>query len=186
VERQREKELIAAAQGGNAHAFSQLYHAYVDKIYRYILFRVESVETAQDLTSEVFLKMVEGLPTYQDRAIPLLVWLYRIAHARVVDHYRRSRRKAMQENIEDIQIGVDAELDTPLQEGYTARQIRTALATLTEGQRRVIELRFMRGRSLEETARELRKSVDAVKAMQYRALQALGAALQRQGFDPDE
>lgn len=186
MERQREKRLIAAAKAGDSRAFGLLYRAYADKIYRYILFRVESVEVAQDLTSEVFLKMVESLPGYQERGIPLLVWLYRIAHARVVDHYRRSRRKAMQEDIEDIQIGVDAELDTPLQDGYTADQIRAAIGTLTEGQRQVIEWRFMRGQSLEVTAKALSKTVDAVKAMQYRALQALGAALQKQGFTPEE
>lgn len=94
MKRQREQALIRAAQRGDQNAFAALYRAYVDKIYRYIFFRVESTQTAEDLTAEVFLRMVEGLPNYEDRNTPLLVWLYRIAHARVIDHYRRYRRTA--------------------------------------------------------------------------------------------
>lgn len=186
VERKREKALIAAAKAGKSRALGLLYHAYVDKIYRYILFRVESIETAQDLTSDVFLKMVEGLPKYEDRAIPFLVWLYRIAHARVIDHYRRSKRMAGREDLESVQIGIDAELDNPLQDEYTSTQLQAALLTLTEGQREVIVLRFIEGLSLEATSKVVNKSVDAVKAMQYRALQAMGNALRRQGFHRDD
>ncbi len=183
VNRQRERALIQAAQQGDSRAFASLYRAYVDKIYRYIYYRVDSTETAEDLTSEVFLRMLEGMSTYQDRAVPLLVWLYRIAHARVIDHYRRSRRT--NENIEKIELGVDVDLDGPLVSAYRTGQLQEALLTLTDGQRQVIILRFIEGYNLETTARILGKTVDAVKAMQYRALQALGQALARQGFKTD-
>lgn len=65
MKRQREQALIRAAQRGDQNAFAALYRAYVDKIYRYIFFRVESTQTAEDLTAEVFLRMVEGLPNYE-------------------------------------------------------------------------------------------------------------------------
>jgi RNA polymerase sigma-70 factor (ECF subfamily) len=185
VNRQRERTLIQAAQQGDSRAFATLYRANVDKIYRYIYYRVDSVETAEDLTSEVFLRMLEGLPTYQDRAVPLLVWLYRIAHARVIDHYRRSRRTSQNENIEKLELGVDPDLDASLISAYRSDQLQAALLTLTDGQRQVIVLRFIEGYNLENTAKILGKTVDAIKAMQYRALQALGQALNRQGFKSD-
>lgn len=180
MNRQREKALIQAAQRGDRRAFAELYRACVDKIYRYIYYRVDSEETAEDLTSEVFVRMLEGLPTYEDRAAPLLVWLYRIAHARVVDHYRRSRRHV--EDLDAIEIGIEPDMDEPLLHDYRADQIRMAITTLTDSQRQVIIMRFIEGYNLETTARILSKTVDAIKALQYRALQALGQALQRQGF----
>ncbi len=102
--------LIRAAQRGDEQAFGELYNAYVHDIYRYILYRVGHSETAQDLTAEVFLRVVEGLIRYQDRQIPLLAWLYRIAHARVIDYYRHMRRTGEPEDIDTVELsrqGID-------------------------------------------------------------------------------
>lgn len=183
MDRQREQALIKAAQRGDQNAFAALYRAYVDKIYRYILFRVESVQTAEDLTAEVFLRMVESLPSYEDRNTPLLVWLYRIAHARVIDHYRRYKRTAEQASLDSVEIGADLDLDSDLLTEYRVDQLRAALSRLTDSQRQVIILRFIEGYSLEATAQAMDKTVDAVKALQYRALQALAAALRAQGYE---
>mgnify|MGYP005846714475 CR=1 FL=1 len=182
----RERELIQAAQQGDADAFATLYRAYVDKIYRYIYYRVDTVEAAEDLTSDVFMRMLEGLPTYEDRSVPLLVWLYRIAHARVVDHYRRTRRTTRETPIDELELSDEPDMDAPLLAAYNSEQIGAALRTLTNGQQQVIILRFIEGHNLERTARLLGKTVDAIKAMQYRALQALGQALSRQGFRETE
>jgi len=186
VERQREQALIRAAQRGDQNAFAALYRAYVDKIYRYILFRVESAQTAEDLTAEVFLRMVESLPSYEDRNTPLLIWLYRIAHARIVDHYRRYKRTAEQASLDSedsVEIRAELDLDSALITEYRTDQLRAAISRLTDAQRQVIVLRFIEGYSLESTARVMEKTVDAVKALQYRALQALAAALQAQGYE---
>ncbi len=183
MERQREQALIRAAQRGDQNAFAALYRAYVDRIYRYILFRVESAQTAEDLTAEVFLRMVEGLPSYEDRNMPLLVWLYRIAHARVVDHYRRYKRTAEQASLDSVEIRADLDLDSDLVSSYRADQLRIALSHLTDAQRQVVILRFIEGYNLEATAQAMNKTVDAIKALQYRALQALAAALRAQGYE---
>lgn len=183
MDRKREQKLIRNAQEGNRDAFAEIYRAYVDKIYRYVLYRVDSDVIAEDLTADIFLKVLEGLPTYEDRSVPLLVWLYRIAHARVVDHYRRQRRPV--ENIDDLEVADTLNLDGRLQQDYTIAQIRLALATLTDAQRQVIILRFIEGLNLESSARAMNKTVDAIKAMQYRALQALALALSQQGFTRD-
>jgi RNA polymerase sigma-70 factor (ECF subfamily) len=183
VDRKRERELIEAAQRGDTRAFAALYRAYVDKIYRYILYRVDTAETAEDLTSDVFVRVLEGLPGYQYRAVPLLVWLYRIAHDRVIDHYRRSKRSQRDEPIDDLELSSDDDdLDAPLLAQYNTQHILGAIRSLTDTQRQVIIFRFVEGYNLENTARLLGKTVDAVKAMQYRALQALGKALNEQGY----
>ena len=186
VDRKREQTLIRAAQQGNSKAFAEIYRAYVDNIFRYIYYKVESTAMAEDLTAEVFLRMLEGLPTYEDRGTPLLVWLYRIAHARVVDHYRRTQRAGDQEDIEEADPSIEDDADVPLMAQYKYEQVRSAIRSLTDGQRQVIIMRFVEGHNLETTARLLNKTIDSIKAMQYRALQALGQALRRQGYHPDE
>lgn len=186
MDRRREQQLIRKAQRGDKQAAAALYRAHVDAVYRYLSFRVESAETAEDLTADVFLRMVEGLPTYQDQGVPLLAWLYRIAHARLVDHYRRSRRTEATQNIEETNIGVEEDLDAPVDLQFTAEMLKEGLAALTESQRRVLILRFIDGMNLEQTARAMHKNVDSIKALQYRALQSLRQVLLSRGYKADE
>ncbi len=186
MERKREQALIRLAQRGDTQAFAELYRAYVDNIYRYIYFRVHVVPVAEDLTGDVFMKALEGLPGYQDRTTPFLGWLYRIAHARLIDYYRRSRHAGQHEDIDGMELGVDHDFDAPLLAEHQSGHMQTALRTLTPEQQQVIILRFVEGRSIEETAELLGKNEGAIKAMQHRALQALARALQQQGFKLDD
>jgi RNA polymerase sigma-70 factor, ECF subfamily len=182
VDRKQEQQLISAAQRGDEQAFGSLYDAYADKIYRYIAYRVNDNDTAQDLTSEVFLRVVEALPSYQDREIPFLAWLYRIAHARVIDHYRRSQRTGVTQNIDDVELSTEDDIDTDLMASYHQEQVRRALLTLTDEQQQVILFRFVEGYDLRQTSEILGKTVGAIKVMQHRAIQALNRALKQQGI----
>ncbi len=186
MERKREQALIRLAQRGDTQAFAELYRAYADNIYRYIYFRVYAAPVAEDLTADVFMKALEGLPGYQDRTTPFLGWLYRIAHARLIDHYRRSRYAGQHEDIDAVEIGATQDLDAPLMAEHQSEHMRAALRALTDEQQQVIILRFVDGHSIEETAELLGKTEGAIKTMQHRALQALGRALQRQGFKLDD
>lgn len=176
-----EQALVLAAQRGDEQAVGELYDAYVDRIYRYIYCRVSTPEIAQDLTSEVFLRMVEGLPGYQYRELPLIAWLYRIAHARIIDHYRRSRHTANDEDIEALNLGTESDFDSALMTKYHQQQVRAALGLLTDEQQQVIILRFVEGHSLQKTAELLGKTIGAIKVMQHRALQSLNRVLTEQG-----
>ena len=84
---------IERAQAGDDEALAALYRQFVQTIYRYIYYRVSSQQDAEDLTAEVFVKMVEALPSYQITGAPFEVWLYRVAQARVFDFYRRKGRR---------------------------------------------------------------------------------------------
>ncbi len=181
-----EQKLIQAAQRGDEQAFGELYNAYVHDIYRYILYRVGNSELAQDLTAEVFLRAVEGLVRYQDRQVPLLAWLYRIAHARVVDHYRHAQRVGQEDDIEAVDLMVDDDLDSDLMMSFHQQKIREAIYKLPTDQQQVIVLRFIEGYNVQQTADALGKTPGAVKMIQRRALQAMNMELSRQGIDIDK
>lgn len=178
----REQQLISAAQRGDEQAFGELYDSCIDKVYRYMLYRVRDPEAANDLTGEVFLRVVEGLPVYQDRNTPIMAWIYRIAHARLVDYYRKEQRSQQDQDIETIQeIYTDSEdsLDEALMDSHEHQQVRQAIQSLTHEQQQLIHLRFVEGYNVEETARVLKKTIGAVKVMQHRAIQSLSRILNR-------
>jgi RNA polymerase sigma-70 factor (ECF subfamily) len=177
VDRTRELALIKAVQNGNPEAFADLYNANVDRVYRYIYARVASVEVAQDLTADVFLKVLETLPTYQVRDVPLLGWMYHIAHSRVVDYFRRGRQKFPHYDIDNVSASTTDNVDDALVFEQQAKRIGKALRQLSPDQQQVIILRFVEGHNLETTARLLNKTVGAVKLMQYRATQRLAKLL---------
>jgi RNA polymerase sigma-70 factor, ECF subfamily len=185
LEPKREQKLIQAAQRGNEQAFGELYNAYVQQVYRYVMYRVNNMETAQDLTADVFLRAVEGLARYENRQVPFLAWLYRIAHARVVDHYRRTQRVGAEENIDSVEVKVDEDLDTDLMLNYRQQKLREALNKLPGEQRQVLLLRFIEGYDIQQTADTLGKTIGAVKMIQRRALQAMNMELTRQGVISD-
>ncbi len=180
-----EQKLIHAAQRGDEQAFGELYNAYVHDIYRYIFYRVGNSELAQDLTAEVFLRAVEGLVRYQDRQVPLLAWLYRIAHARVVDYYRRVHRVGNEDDIETVNLTTDDDLDSDLMLSFHQQKIREVLYKLPAEQQQVIVLRFIEGYNVQKTAEVLGKTPGAVKMIQRRALQAMNMELSRLGINID-
>lgn len=178
--REKELALIRRAQQGDKPAIGALYRTHVDVIYRYVWARVRDDEVAEDLTAQVFLKALEGLPSYRPSGKPFLAWLYRIAYARVVDHWRKQERRA----------------EVPLEDTLPAREPRpeelleaeadwaTAIdlvAQLTDDQQDVVILRFIGEMSLADVAETLNKTVGATKAIQYRALASLARLLEREG-----
>jgi RNA polymerase sigma-70 factor (ECF subfamily) len=170
------RALVQRAQAGDADAATALYQRHGSAIFRYFLFRVGDQAAAEDLTSEVFLQMVRALPRYQERGAPFAAWLFRIAHARLVDYHRLAARRpsaALRETTPDRAPGPDVQAA----DRDDLRQLNSALATLTEEQQMVIQLRFIEEQSLEATARVLGKSVNAIKSMQHRAMQHLAKEL---------
>ena len=178
----REQNLIRAAQQGNEAAFAELYDAYADLVYRYISYRVNGAEVAKDLTADVFLRMVEGLPTYEERGRPFMSWLYRIAHARLVDYYQKCSRAGESQDIETVELSADDDLDGVLMTTYRQQTVQAALRHLTDEQQQVVVFRFLEGKNLQETADILSKTVGAIKVMQYRALQTLSRVLTEEEF----
>jgi RNA polymerase sigma-70 factor (ECF subfamily) len=183
VERVDEQRLLVRAQKGNADAFAQLYRANVQAIYRYIYHRVNDVHLAEDLTGDVFTRALKSMATYRDQGKPFVAWLYRIAHARVVDYYRMTNRRPVESDVEAEPIPVNANMDEGILRRQMAKALREAIGTLTDEQQQVVILRFIEGQSIESVADMMGRNANAIKALQHRALRTLAGRLERAGFD---
>ena len=169
---QDEESLVRRAQQNDEQALSRLYEEYFERVYRYVVVRVGNRLDAEDITSQVFVKVVQSLPSYKLRGAPFSAWLFRIARNQVIDNVRKRSIKVKTTWIEPS--AVSQEDPTRLAElNIAIDELVKALALLTGAQREVIELRFVAGMSIAETAKIMGKSEGAVKALQYNALIAL-------------
>jgi RNA polymerase sigma-70 factor (ECF subfamily) len=168
-----EMTLVRLAQQGDQEMFARLYDAYVDRIYRYIYFRVADDDIVEDITSQVFLKVWENLGTYQASQSPFMAWLYRIAHNAVIDHYRTKKVAVALDDVKPMELSQNDEVDDKLDRQIQSQELRKALKTLTEEQQQVLILKFVGGLSTTEIAQQLGKQQGAVRALQMRGLQGL-------------
>jgi RNA polymerase sigma-70 factor (ECF subfamily) len=179
-----ETEVVARAQRGEAEAAGLLYEAHQAAIFRYLWLRLGERETAEDLTGEVFIRMLEALPRYRPSATPFRGWLYRIARNLAIDHGRHARRAggAAPASLETVPVDVHPVGDPAHQteQKLSLEALRAALAGLEAGQREVVTLRFLSGLSLRETAVVVDKTEAAVKALQHRGLAALNHCLNQE------
>lgn len=175
-----EERLIRRAREYDAQALALLYRRHVGAIYRYIHLRVGREDLAEDLTADVFLKMLEGIESFDYRGVPFAAWLFRIAHDRVVDYFRRQAGK------ETVSLGerlrAPGEGPAATTEAALARErLRQALGWLTEEQQQVVVLKFGEGLTNAEVGRLMGKSEGAVKSLQHRALASLRRFLDKEG-----
>jgi RNA polymerase sigma-70 factor, ECF subfamily len=169
-------KLIQRAKAGDPQAFSTLYDRYQPRIYRYVYFRVHDVPLAEDLTSEVFVRLVENIQAYRDAGRPFLAWLYTIARNLLTDHYRREAR-ALLVPVDDTLLSDGVDPARHAQSSFEQQQLLDALAQLTDDQRQVIELKFFEEVDNTSVALLLNKTVGAVKSLQHRALASLARLL---------
>jgi RNA polymerase sigma-70 factor, ECF subfamily len=173
---QETTNFIELAQNGNPEAAGELYDHHHPAIFRYLFYRTGDRQIAEDLTGEVFLKMVQALPGFNGGITAFRAWLFQIARNLSIDHLRRSQAHPNQSLGEDLHApGLDPEGATEGKLNDAALQ--AALRRLSNDQKDVILLRFIEGMPLAETARTLHKSEDAVKGLQRRALATLREAL---------
>jgi len=172
--------LVQAAKAGDAAAFGELYERYRDAIYRYCLSRTGTAHDAEDLTSDVFVKALHSIDRYQERGLPFVAFLYRIARNAAIDRSRTLKQPlsvdellthpASRQNVEaDAMLAVDRSI------------LLAALTKLKTEHRDVIVMRFIEGYSALEVAAALGKTEGAVRTLQHRALERL-----RKEFDDAE
>lgn len=188
MKRVEEQRMIQLAKTGDAQAFAQLYRAHVQAIFRYMYYRLNDIHLAEDMTADVFTRALKDLPNYHDMGKPFLAWLYRIAHARLVDYYRKIGRRGTEDELDDSIIlqQIDEHADIQLLRKQMAQALHHAIGKLIPSQQQVVVLRFIEEKSLEETALIMDKKVNAIKALQHRALKTLAQLLRQMGFDSDE
>src|SRR5678816_4038340 len=165
-----ERQLVLQAQAGNSEAFGQLYDAYMERIYRFVYFRVEDQQTAEDITSQVFLKAWSNLDRFQFSRTPYLAWLYTIAHNAVIDHYRTRKVTTALDDVQLSQPDHSEAVENDIDLTVEMRSVKSALQTLTDDQQRVLTLKFIEGMSNNEIARHLGKREGAIRALQMLSL----------------
>jgi RNA polymerase sigma-70 factor (ECF subfamily) len=145
---------------------------------------VDDVATAEDLTSEVFVRMVEKIETFEARGRPFLAWLYAIANNLRVDHFRKTSRQPVSPLDESIPMQ-QASPTSSAEDRLWEECLRKAIKNLTEDQQQVILGKFIEERSNEEMAALLQKPEGAIKSLQHRALAALRKEIERTGcYEP--
>ena len=158
--------LVVAAQRNDRDAFGQLYRLYYRPIYN--LARFYLPQQAEDIVAETFVRAWSGIVRYRDTGRPFVTWLYGIARHIVADERRARRRVEPRSELPD----------SPTEMEHDDRiMLAMGMERLPAGQRRVLELRYLLGLSHPEIAVLLQKSVGAVKAQRWRALQSLSTIL---------
>ena len=177
-----EQEVINQAQRGDEEAVTLLYETHVDAIFEYVRYRVDSKSTAEDLTSEVFLRMVRGLANYQNQGVPFRAWLFRIAANLVIDHYRQ-RKKGSDAPLLDDYASDDTDPFDRLADSENQLRLQVAIRALPEAYQDLLLLRFVENLPHTEIAKIMNKSAAALRSMQHRALKALAEQFERLNED---
>jgi RNA polymerase sigma-70 factor (ECF subfamily) len=173
--------LVAVARTDPA-AFADLYERYRPEIHAFVYRRVGDPHRAEDVTSQVFLRALRGLPTY--RAGSFRGWLYQIARNAITDSYRRERPTTS-----DDALVAHADPEPGPLELVEAREARDRLHAiidqLTEGQQQVIRLR-LKGHTGQEIADALGMGLNAVKSAQFRAFAKIRELMDERSPEPDD
>ncbi len=164
--------LLQKAKSGDRQALTAIYDAWYQPLYIYFYRQVDGMETARDLTAEVFHHFLQAIQKGTGPDTHLQAWLYRVAHNILIDHYRRCQHRnhlPLPEQLANTQ-------DDPVRQAEShmaVAEVREALLQLTPDQRQVIALKFFGGLSNQEIALITSRPVGAVKALQHRAIAAL-------------
>jgi len=159
----------------DSQVIGAIYDRYYPDVYRYVRYRLNDEQVAEDIASDVFVRLLDASQQGRGPQTNLKAWLLGTASHIVTDHLRRAYRRPTEEVTENLLDPLALPVDE-FDRREKDRAVRSAMKQLTPEQQHVLTLRFGEGYSLEETAAVMKKNVNAVKALQFRAL----ASLQRE------
>jgi len=172
TDRDEIEELVERVQGGNRAALGALYDRLAERIYRFALLRVGNHADAEDLTQRTFLKMIEALPRYERRGIPFEAWLFRLARNASIDLLRGRRTHEPIDAARQLHSSLPGP-EAAAEQAAELEDARRAMEQLTEDQREVISYRFAAGLTPREIGAIMGKREGTVRALQFRALNAM-------------
>ena len=169
LDRVSELKLALLAKNGDQAAFGALYNEYIRKIYDFIYFKTLNKETAEDLTSQVFLKVLKHISNFKSDNFS--AWLYTIARNTVIDHYRSDKNY---KNIEDCwDLADDGDLVAETDTELLMSKVRVAMKKISVSDRELLTMRLWSDMTFKEIALNLQKKEPAVKMAFSRAIQKL-------------
>jgi RNA polymerase sigma-70 factor, ECF subfamily len=171
------QEIMAQARAGDSQALGTLYELYSVAIFRYLCRRTGDSELAQDLTSRVFLKVLEAIRSQHCWQESFSNWLYCVARNLLIDHVHATARQPHTGLLDTIPCQQAAAMEDNVERSCTADEVRQALGDLPPAHTQVLALRFGAGLRHAEVGRLLGKNEDTVKVTQHRALRALRTKL---------
>jgi RNA polymerase sigma-70 factor (ECF subfamily) len=182
-----DSQLLELAREYNSQALAEIYDRYAEAIYRYLYRYLGDAAQAEDLTSEVFAKLLQVLDTRQAPYKHLQGWLYRVARNLAMDWFRQQAKGAPLPLDEHAHLMEHSDLvmdgDSPsfvIERRQTRQRLRAAICQLTAEQQQVILLRFGEGLKISEVSQVMGKSQGAVKILQHRAVKRLAKLLERE------
>ncbi len=163
------KAVLDQVKSGEQSALAQLIAAFYPKIYRYVYYRLDNPEDAKDLTNDIFVKVTQAIKNQKGA---FNAWIYRIAANALTDFYRhQSVRRIVTNEVRLPEYSADG--DQMADNIFQGPELERAIKKLTDEQQQVIILRFVEGYPSQEIANIMEKSPEAVRAIQFRALNAL-------------
>ena len=168
-----ERDIVQRARSGDQQALGELYDLYFPRIYRYILARTGNHAEAEDVTEEVFVKVLGAIGAFQWRQTPFAAWLFRIAHNQFVSHMRKNGAARQSIPLADTIADTSPDPLGRIEDRLQFEQIFDTARALPQAQREVLWLRFGVGLSVSDTARTLGKHEGNVKVLQHKAIARL-------------
>lgn len=154
----------------------KIYRDFYGKVYGYILSKIQNVQNAEDLTSDVFLKVYEKLDTFDESKASLSTWIYTITRNTLTDFYRT--RKVFDEIPENEES--EFSLEDEVCNAQTLEMLAEALETLDERERDIVILRYYSGKTLRDISEQMNISYAYVKVLQNNAFSKLRKILEKQ------
>jgi RNA polymerase sigma-70 factor (ECF subfamily) len=151
--------------------FTAAYDEYVDKVYAFIYRRVSHKQTAEDLTSQTFIKAWENIEKFDSEKGAFSSWIFTIAKNNIIDHYRRAKETYDLDKVFDLQSDENVEMQTGLR--HQLEQIRKYIEELSSDQKEIIIMRVWDDLSFKDIAAILNKSESSIKMTFYRAMEKL-------------
>jgi RNA polymerase sigma-70 factor (ECF subfamily) len=166
---EQEKDLVERAKY-SSEAFGELYDMYYSRIFGYALRRSADIDSAKDITSEVFLKALQNLMKFRWQGVPFSHWLYRIANREIINHHNSRKREA----------NFEAECKSDMTESRDIIKtyddyldLHRYLSRLSSKHQEVIALRYFEDLSMTEIAQILQKPEGTVKSTLHRGIDNL-------------
>ena len=153
------------------HAFEQFYKVNIDRIYRYVFFRVgRNVAVSEDLVSEIFMKALKNFHKF-DPAISQSAWIYRIAHNHLANYFRDQKKDVDLEDVSFTLAGEDGRKTFEARE--EEMKLYEVLDRLPPEDRKLVTMKYLEGYSYKEMASIIEKKSDALKVATHRAMKKL-------------